>query len=163
MTNRLFFVASLFAFAGCATSGMEATVQHYTDLHGAQKSEFFVPGTYKYVRVGLEASADARSTAGGTERLGQIAMDRLVKKAALGPNQILVDMTVERGMAIKKKGLKSDSLHVVTLHGDVIELDNAPSPSLEPDWGDPLGDPLGWRTEDKPAQKVKRRGPGILE
>jgi len=156
----VFFVGLLFTFAGCATSGMQTTVEHFTDLQGAQKSEYFVPGTYKYKRVGLEASAAAHGTTFIGARLGQIAMDRLVKEAALGPNELLVDMVIERGMAIHKKGVKSDSVHVVTIRGDVIELGTPPNPSLEPDWGSDLSK-LGvvklQTGEDEQTSKKKRR------
>ena len=139
---------------------MQTTVEHFIDLQGVQKSEYFVPGTYKYKRVGLEASAAAHGTTIIGARLGQIAMDRLVKEAALGPNELLVAMVIERGMAIQTKGTKSDSVHIVTIRGDVIEIGTPPNPSLEPDWGIDLSDPSVVKLqagESKQTSKNNRR------
>jgi hypothetical protein len=121
------FMASV--LIGCTT--IVRDVEHVTDLHGSQKSEYFTPGTYKYKRVALEASATGDNL---SNKLGQIAMDKIVKEAALGPNQILVDMTIERGKVFGGKSGR-DTLNVLTIRGDVIELGTPLRPSSKPDWG----------------------------
>ena len=59
----------------------------------------------------MRGSADARWLAGQ-------AMNRLVERAELGPNQLLVDVTLESG-TVSHDGLVE---RVVTLRGDVVEF-----------------------------------------
>ena len=132
MRNVFVAICMASVLMGCATSGVLRNIEHITSLQSPQKSEYFAPGTYKYKQVGLEASAAGNNM---STRLGQVAMDKLVKEAALGPNQLLVNMTVERGITVKTVRGKSDTLNIVTIRGDVIELGTPPTSSVKPNWG----------------------------
>jgi hypothetical protein len=64
-------------------------------------------------------------------------MDKLVKKAELRPNQLLVNLTVERGKAY----LGADEVSVVTIRADVIEIGSPQPSSGTPKWGEPIAPP----------------------
>ena len=79
-------------------------------------------------------------------------MDQLVKEAALGPNELLVDVVIERGKAVQKK----KTVHVITIRGDVIELGTPINASLEPDWGSDLIDPSEIEIQTVKSKKKSR-------
>lgn len=136
--------------AAVTAGAAEVTYATTTTVHGKQDLGGFIPGTYRFVKLGLVASSSAYPDEEQATRLGQIAMDKLVKKAALGPNQLLVNLTVERGKAY----LGNDVVSVVTVRADVIEIGSAPTASMSPKWGEPIAPP----PEPKPAKGGKKGG-----
>ena len=138
---------------GCSSVTFRNEFSTVTEVHGRQTLGGFKPGTWRWVKTGLVASAAAPPSSEDGARLGQIAMDKLVKKAKLGPNQLLVNVTVERGEAFFGSATKA----VVTIRADVIELGTPPSATAEPRWGDPLP---GAEPMDGPAGKKTKSKKG---
>jgi hypothetical protein len=132
--------------AALAAGAADVTYNTTTTVHGKQEIGSFIPGTYRFVKLGLVASSSAYPDEEQATRLGQIAMDKLVKKATLGPNQLLVNLTVERGKAY----LGADEVSVVTIRADVIEIGSPEPATGTPKWGDPVAPP--------PAPAKKKKG-----
>ena len=113
--HMLVGVAALAAF----TTGCSKTIfTTERTLHVNQTANLWHDASFKYVRTGLMASAAAEPGSPESKALGRTAMNLLVAQAKLGPNQALVDVTLEEGLAVKG----SDAREVITLRGDVIEF-----------------------------------------
>lgn len=148
--TMLLIIAALSVSLPAAAQNVEFDTR--TEVHAKQELGGFVPGTYRWVKVGLVASAAAAPSEEAATRLGQIAMDKLVKKANLGPNQLLVNVTVERGKAY----LDSDDVAIVTIRADVIEIGTPPTASATPKWGEPIAPPAP--KADGKGSKAKKGG-----
>jgi len=133
----LIIASVIVAFSGCTV--VTHKYANTTELHGPHLLKDYEPGTYRYVKMGLTGSGSAPTGSWNASRLGQMAMDDLVRKADLRPNQLLVNVTVERGNGWSS--LKNLRLNVVTVRGDVVELGIPPESKVEPRWGNPLENP----------------------
>lgn len=146
------------AFSGCTVMPTNKYA-HTTTVHGQHLLKDYEPGTYRYVKMGLTGSGSAPEGLWDASRLGQMAMDDLVKKADLRPNQLLVNVTVERGSGWSS--LSNLRLIIVTIQGDVVELGIPPESKVEPKWDDPLENhgvnELTQLDEERPAPVPKKR------
>lgn len=114
MKLRFLVVMALFTASGCVRT-------HYvtqTTVYANQSSGLWREANYRYVSTGLTGSASAEAGSHESKSLGRAAMDRLVAAARLGPNQTLVDVTIEEGWVLKSL----TNYKLVTIRGDVIEF-----------------------------------------
>ncbi|MEZ4224597.1 MAG: hypothetical protein R3B13_26845 [Polyangiaceae bacterium] len=115
MKNRWLLLLALGSVWGCSSSlRYGSTLQIHADQARAPQDSKF-----RYVQTGLSASASAPVTEARSAELGVQAMNELVARAHLGPNQALLDVTVEEGV-VEADG--KPSIRVVTLRADVVEF-----------------------------------------
>ena len=102
--------------AGCTTTTTMYSTE--TMLVVNQVDGLWRDGRYRYVRTALSGSAHAATDSHESRDIAIRAMNRLVKAADLGPNQALVDVTMEVGTTERE----GRTIRIVTMRGDVVEF-----------------------------------------